>query len=68
MIEQIKTWVQNLLAKWFAKPIPAVEEQPSDPAPKPKRKYTSHKEDRANFSELLDGIESTFESLSLIHI
>ena len=62
MIEQIKTWVQNLLAKWFAKPIPAVEEQPSDPAPKPKRKYTSHKEDRANFSELLDGIESTFES------
>lgn len=62
MIEQIKTWVQNLLAKWFAKPIPAVEEQPSDPTPKPKRKYTSHKEDRANFSELLDGIESTFES------
>jgi len=54
------------ILRFFRKEVkPEVTETPIKEAVKEKKqrkKYTSHKEERATFSELLDGIESTFES------
>ena len=59
----IKKLFQYIL-RFFRKEVkPEVTEQPIKAEVKKKRKkYTSHKEEHATFSQLLDGIESTFES------
>ena len=58
MIKKLLEYLFSLFRKPVKEEVKAAEK-------KPRKKYTSHKQERENFSDLLDGIESTFEGYKL---
>ena len=58
MIKKLFEYLFSLFRKPVKEEVKAAEK-------KPRKKYTSHKQERENFSDLLDGIESTFEGYKL---
>ena len=58
----------NFILSFFRKPVKEevkLKEEVKVVEKKPRKKYTSHKQERENFSDLLDGIENTFENYKL---
>ena len=62
MIKMFFQWIVGFLRKPEVKEIPEVKIEPKK---KQRKKYTSHKEERETFVELLDTIEDTFENYKL---
>ena len=62
MIKKLLEYLFSLFRKSVKE---EVKEEVKAAEKKPRKKYTSHKQERENFSDLLDGIESTFEGYKL---